>query len=601
MFICCPMAYTAPVDVTKMTISEIQEAIDDGFLTYEGLINIYLDRINEYDSKYNAIITINQNAISEAKKCDEEYKKNGRKSLLFGIPIIVKDNIDVYDMPTTAGSKTLKDNYPKSDAEVIKNLKNQGAIILAKANMSEFAFMASSSSSSYGTVKNAYNTKYSSYGSSGGSAVSVALSYAPLAIGTDTNASLRAPASANSVFGVRSTFGTLSTKGIIGYDITRDVVGPIARNVEDSIILYEGMTSDSDVTIDDIKDSDLKGIRIGVLDQFLYGDTSVAITKTDEKVVELTNKTLKKMEDAGATIVHIKSFYNSSYRSTGNKTLAGWTMCYSFNKYIKNTNSSIHDFKDLVADKGHIYSLWSYLGDCSRNISDINSFSNTKKKFNKDVNNLFNDKDLDVIVYPTNRNLMTTVQNPDIQSNSILISPILGLPAASAPMGYINDLPYGLEFMTLANQEDTLYKVLSAYEKINTVYKLPDIAPALYQVPESVEELKEIYKKSKGKVLINIFNRDLRKKYKEINTELEEFFTNYNNISDHDEKAKDLVSRYNVILEKVNNGNNFMTIVIIIIVLILMFYIRLRMIMKKENLRFKSIFRKRKKKVRKHY
>ena len=149
--------FEAPVDITKMDIFEIQESIDKGYLNYENLVKLYLDRINTYDSKYKAIININENAIEEAKKCDLEYQKNGRSNILYCIPIIVKDNIDVKGLPTTAGSLALKDSIPNEDAYVIKKLKEKGMIILAKANMSAFAFSATSSASAYGTVKNAYD------------------------------------------------------------------------------------------------------------------------------------------------------------------------------------------------------------------------------------------------------------------------------------------------------------------------------------------------------------------------------------------------------------------------------------------------------------
>lgn len=231
----------APVDITNLNIKELQDAVDKGYLTYELITKLYLERIKEYDDKYNAIITINEESLKEAREKDNYYKEHGRDSILFGIPVIVKDNIDVKGMPTTLGAKSLKDNYPNQDAEIIKNLKENGAIILAKSNMSEFAFLASSSTSSFGTTKNAYNNNYSSYGSSGGSAVSVALKYAPAAIGTDTNSSLRAPSAAASVIGFRPTLNKLSLRGIAGYDITRDTPGPIATNIYDSAIIMEAL------------------------------------------------------------------------------------------------------------------------------------------------------------------------------------------------------------------------------------------------------------------------------------------------------------------------------------------------------------------------
>lgn len=226
----------ALVDITNMNIYEIQTAIDNGYLTYEELIRLYLERIENYDKDYNTIITLNNNAIEEAKKCDAIYKEKGRDSLLFGIPILVKDNIDVYGMPTTNGTKTLLDSYPKEDSEAIKLLKEKGVIVLGKTNMSEFAFYASSSKSSFGTTSNAYNKEYSSYGSSGGSAVSVALAFAQVSLGTDTAASVRTPASANNVIGIRPTFNTISSKGVILYDMTRDTIGVFSRNTYDNML-----------------------------------------------------------------------------------------------------------------------------------------------------------------------------------------------------------------------------------------------------------------------------------------------------------------------------------------------------------------------------
>lgn len=152
------MEYTkAPIDILTMSITEIQQAVDLGIINYEIIAKIYLERINEYNDEFDAIISINNNIVEEAKKLDEQYKKTGRTSMLFGIPVVVKDNIDCEGMPTTAGAKGLSDNYPKQNATIVQNLLDAGALIIGKANMSEFAFSAAISSSSYGSVKNAYN------------------------------------------------------------------------------------------------------------------------------------------------------------------------------------------------------------------------------------------------------------------------------------------------------------------------------------------------------------------------------------------------------------------------------------------------------------
>ncbi len=586
----CLAYYSAAVDVTTMNVVEIQEAIDAGYLTYEGLIRIYLDRINTYDKDFNAIITINENAIDEAKKCDDIYRKNGRSSLLFGIPIIVKDNIDVVGMPTTVGTKILSDSFPKKDAKVIENLKNQGAIILAKSNMSEFAFMASSSTSSYGTVRNAYNHSYSSYGSSGGSAVSVALNYAPLAIGTDTNASLRAPASANGVIGLRPTYGKTSVDGVVGYDITRDVVGPIARNTIDSFILYQGMLGEK-IDLDKL-DFD-KGIKIGVVDQFLYGDSSIGIDSSNENIVDLTEKVLKKLEDNGAEIVHLKDFYKYSYNSIKNKTLGGWTMCYSFDNYIKGTESKIKNFRKLSTSNGHIYSLYSYARDCKRDIAEIELYEDVKKPFNDDIVHLFLKNDLDVVVYPTNRNLLLKVGGDDIKSNSIMVASTLGYPAASVLLGYIDGLPYGLEFMALKDDDYKLYEMMSFYDSVNSSYELPDIAPSLYEIPIEVQNLKKYYDENRSGMVISIFSNNRVKNYKKIVNEINEFFLNYNEESDYSDKASRLYHEYAIALDQVKDHNTlFIGGVAAIFLGFLIFYNYIRFKKRKNKRRRKSLQRK---------
>ncbi len=567
----CFAGYSASVDITKMNILQIQDAIDKGYLTYEVLMNLYLDRINEYNDKYDAVISINPKALEEAKNCDIEYKKNGRSSSLFGIPILVKDNIDVVGLPTTGGSKNLEDSYPVKDAKVIENLKKNGAIVIGKANMSFFAFMASSSTSNYGTVKNSYNTKYSSYGSSGGSAVGVSLGFAPVAIGTDTNASLRAPSSANGVIGFRPSYDTFSMDGIIAYDITRDVVGPISKYLVDNLLVYQAMNNQKlDISFLD----DIKNIKIGVVDQFLYGDSSSYISKSDEKIVKLFEDMLKKLEEAGAEIVHLDDFYLSSYNSVRNKTLGGWTMCYAFNKYIKNTSSDIKSFYDLAYAGNNTYSLAEYLDDCDRDIKDIDDYTSKKKEFNDDIVLLFEEKDIDVVVYPTNRNLLLKLNDDNILSNSILVSPVLGLPSCSVNMGYIDSLPYGVEFMGLKNQDLKLYQVLNFYYNTINNYEAPKDASSLYEIPESVKKLQDIYEENKDTIAVGVFSNNKIKNYKEVLSKVKDFFLNYYSYEEQDNLAKQLYKDYSIAVENLKDHNHlfFVGCLLILLAFIILYW-----------------------------
>lgn len=577
----------APVDITKLNVYEIQEQIDKGYLTYELLIKLYLDRIEAYDSKYNAIISINENAIAEAKKCDLEYKEKGRSNILWCMPIIVKDNIDVKGMATTAGSKALKDSIPNNDSYVVSKLKEKGMIILAKSNMSQYAVKANSSISSYGTVHNAYNLNYSSYGSSGGSAVAVAVQYAPFALGTDTNSSLRAPAAANNVIGFRSTFDLISTKGIFAYDITRDVVGPITKTVAENALILETLT-DGEYNLEN---ASLKGKTIAVLDQFLYGDSSLGLTATSStysEIITLFEEAISKMEKAGAKVIHLKDFYAYKYEVLDNNTMSGWTMCYAFNNYIKNTSSSIKSFYSLANASGNIYSLWDNYDNCSRDITEIKLMESKKKEYRAYVEEVFDKNKIDAIVYPNSKNKLLKTTEDESKIISYVMAPVLGLPAVSMPLGFDKSgLPYGIEFVTTKNNESKLYEIIYGYEQVNNTYVLPEIAPSLYEVPESVEKLKQLNEsglKTELSTLVKLINKKLNPD--KIELEIKEFFLNYNDYEDVEEDAKTLILKYEKLKEESTSYVKYLKKVIATILIIALFLLVL-------------ISRKRKKKRRK--
>ena len=341
-------AYTkAVVHITTMSITELAEALDKGYLTSELLVTLYLERIEAYNEEFNAIRQINENALEEAKNLDKERKEGNVRSILHGIPIVVKTNIDVEGLATTAGSKALENNYPQEDAVVIQKLKDAGAIILASTNMSEFAFMASNSTSSYGSVKNAFNTNYTSYGSSGGSAVAVALSFAAASLGTDTNSSVRLPAAASGLVGLRPTFNLNSTCGVIPYDTTRDTVGILSKTVEDNALILS-VINEQEKTYD-INLESLEGITIGVINSYLEGkSTSLRINSfTDEDIYDLASTKIKLLEDAGAKIVYIDELINNYYYNIATSTMSGDSFCDGFNEYITGTTGPIRSFRAL--------------------------------------------------------------------------------------------------------------------------------------------------------------------------------------------------------------------------------------------------------------
>ena len=237
--------------VFERSIPEIQQAIKDDKLTYEELALFYLARIKEYDREndlsLNSVISLNPDLVNEARERDQQRKEGGEHHPIYGIPVLLKDNINTASMTTTAGSHALQDNQTE-DAFIVKQLKDNGALVLGKANLSEWAnFFCEGCPNGFSTVGgqtlNPYGRKIlDTGGSSSGSGVAVAANFAPVAVGSETSGSILSPSSSNSVVGLKPTIGLLSRGGIIPISSTLDTPGPITRTVIDNAILLDAMT-----------------------------------------------------------------------------------------------------------------------------------------------------------------------------------------------------------------------------------------------------------------------------------------------------------------------------------------------------------------------
>lgn len=536
----------APIDITKETVTSLSKALNEEIITSEQLINIYLERINEYNAQYDALITINENAINEAKELDEERQNGNIKSSIHGIPIIVKDNIDVLGTATTAGSKALSDNYPNEDALIIQKLKEAGAIIIAKANMSKFAFYASSSSSDYGTVKNAYNLAYSSYGSSGGSAVSVALNFAPIAIGTDTNASVRLPAQAASLIGYRPTLGLISRTGIIPYDPERDTPGIIGKTIEDIITItniIKGKDENDDKTYDSetlkISEINLQNITLGISETFLNGSNENILSEnkeTNEEVKNLLTSALDKIKDSGITIKVIENYYTTTVDSDVAKSYSGYQFCDKFNEYILNHQGSIKNFQELAEVTP---GLEGYAEECNSKTDQIYK-DGLKQEYKDYIEDIMKENNLDAIIYPSSKNKILELGTTGIINLSAHASSTINYPSITIPIGYDSDnLPYSLEIMAKTQNDEFL---LSLANKINSLnlYESKNPLSSLYEVDEEVTKLIQKYDKRYNKKNI-LFNKKWLKKVKN-------YFKDYQNIEKPENEAKKLNQNYYVSL-----------------------------------------------------
>ena len=240
------------IDLETAGVADVQQAMDGGTLTAERLVRAYLDRIARYDPLVHAVRCIAPDALDQARALDAERAATGPRGPLHGVPVLVKDNIDVAGLPTTAGSVALRDNVPGGDAVLITLLREAGAVILGKTNLTEFAnFMAREMPSGYsslgGQVQNPYDTTITPCGSSSGSGAAAALGLATLTIGTETDGSILCPASMQGVVGVKPTVGLVSRTGIIPIAPSQDTAGPMTRTVHDAAVMLTAMAASDDL------------------------------------------------------------------------------------------------------------------------------------------------------------------------------------------------------------------------------------------------------------------------------------------------------------------------------------------------------------------
>jgi amidase len=322
-------ACAAGLNIETATIADLNAAFADGTLTSEQLVSAYLKRIEAYDKQgpaINAIITLNKKALDEARQLDAERKSGNVRGPLHGIPVVVKDNYDTVDMPTTAGSQLLEGHMAKQDAFMVKKLRQAGAIMLAKVNLSEFAGSGGSvagatdpaiikagsvpngSSSAGGQTKNPHELLHGPGGSSGGTGASVAAAFAQFGLGTDTGGSVRGPSSVNGIVGLKPTHGLLSRAGIVPLALSFDTGGPMARSIHDVAValgVMTGVDPADDATQKSagrferdytkyLKTGALKGARIGIARDFMGKDAGT------DAVVEAAIVTLKKL---GAVVI----------------------------------------------------------------------------------------------------------------------------------------------------------------------------------------------------------------------------------------------------------------------------------------------------------
>ncbi len=454
-------------------IPEIQTAIKNGELTYKELSLFYLYRIQQFDREnelsLNSVISLNPNLLEEAEKKDEEIKNAAENHPIYGIPVLLKDNINTENMATTAGALALENNQTE-DAFIVQQLKDNGALILGKANLSEWAyFFCNDCPSGYsavgGQTLNPYGRKiFDTGGSSSGSAVAVAANLAPAAVGSETSGSILSPSSQNSVVGLKPTIGNLSRGGIVPISSYLDTPGPITKSVIDNAILYSAMIGEDK---EDAASVEVKNADFNLENQNLEGKRFGAFKKLMED--PLYNRAVQDLKDLGAEIVEFEA---EEVQMDNFLRLLSLDMKKDlpeyFEKYGGKTGfSSVEDIvkfnnQDSTARMPYGQSLFTGIIEDSADNATLDSIkSDLSAKGKKYFDTPMREHNLDGIL--------------SINNYHAGFAAVAHYPAITVPMGYDQEgAPKGLTFFAKTSQEDKLYQWALAFEQATNRRRSPE-------------------------------------------------------------------------------------------------------------------------------
>ncbi len=481
-----------PFEVWEATIPELQEAMASGRVTSAELVDAYVARIQAYDHqgpRLNAIIRINPLARAAAEALDRERAENGQRGPLHGIPIILKDNYDTGDMPTTAGSIALAGSVPPDDGFQVRKLREAGAVIIAKANMHELARGITTISSLGGQTRNPYDPSRNPGGSSGGTGAAIAASFAAIGMGSDTCGSIRIPSAHHSLVGLRPTKGLSSIDGIIPLSHTQDTGGPLARTVIDLAIVLDatvGVDSADEATrilegrvlerfTDSLDTSALLGARIGILTDLVGSSTE------DQEVARIVRAAIEEMEELGATAVEITiPDFTELIQGVGVINLEFGRDLFD---YLAATPSTrVNSVADIVETGLHHRALENSLRNNSPMEIDTEDYEarlERRTTVRNTVVGILDDHLLDALAYPTLRRKPARIGEPQ-RGSTCQLSAVSGLPALTVPAGFTDDgLPVGVELLGRTLDDARLVSLGYAFEQGTHHRRPPVLTPPL--------------------------------------------------------------------------------------------------------------------------
>jgi Asp-tRNA(Asn)/Glu-tRNA(Gln) amidotransferase A subunit family amidase len=512
------IAQTMPFDSREATIGSVHHALYSGLSTCREVVSSFIARIEAHNNRTNAIITLNPNALDIADSLDEQLSAGNATGPLFCIPILLKDNYDTADMPTTGGCLALSKSQPTEDAPSVTAFKKAGAIILGKANLHELALEGISVSSLGGQTINPYDSTRTPGGSSGGTGAAVASSFCVFGTGTDTVNSLRSPASANSLCSIRPTRGLITRTGIIPISTTHDVIGPIARTIKDVAVALTVMaTTGYDAADNDtarvpsanrnidytssLSSTPLNGLRLGILNGFFNRTASPEVTPVNNAMDALTSR----LAASGVTLIPINEpIYNATsiqaaydvQRYEYRQLMDTYLQRPSLSGEHPTTLGQLYSRKATNGSSGAFLVLpsqYEYV-----NTALVSSTSNaTYVERQVGISNLslslmstFASNNLDAIIYPEQKNLVVKIGSASQSGRNGILAALTGTPVVTVPVGFSEPsrdapvgVPIGMEILGRPFEEEKVLGIGYRIEQMMKVRRSPAFAREVVEVP----------------------------------------------------------------------------------------------------------------------
>lgn len=493
------------LDLTEKTVAELAASMQKGELSSEGITNWYLARIKAIDPKINSMIEVNPDALSIARQRDNERRLKNVKGPLHGIPFVIKDNIDTADkMKTTAGSLALIDApTPAKDAFIVERLREAGAVLLGKTNLSEWAnFRDNDSSSGWSgrgrQTRNPYILDRNPCGSSSGTGAAIAANLAAIGIGTETDGSIVCPASINGLVGLKPTVGLVSRSGIIPIAASQDTAGPMTRSVADAAFLLDildaadpgdpattaaGKRRERSSYTSSLQKDGLRGARVGVARDF-WGRNAV--------VDEVTDAALDAMKKAGAVLIDVK-FPNLRKFGDAEFLVLQYEFKDGLEKYLRGRGSKYKTLDDLIkfnnddAAREMPYFKQAIFESSAKKgpLTDKEYLDavETCRKYSREegIDQVMNENKLDATVAPSNApTWMIDLVSGDCGGGyvgSSSLAAVAGYPNITVPAGFARELPIGISFFGRAYSEYVLIKIAYSFEQATKARRTPKFLP----------------------------------------------------------------------------------------------------------------------------